>query len=155
MRKSLCCVGLVLGALLATATARADCACPSVSLDERIAGAAVIFAGKPLMNAQIPSGSSPFHSEQSIEQPGGMQYDVVTLFQVDTVWKGGPVHRIKVRHERGECAADFRPDVPVIVFAEADETGVLWTRLCNGNAISGDSGYDALKQGLTDRLRYN
>ena len=145
----------VLAGLLLGGRAHAACECPPASLDERIAGSAVIFAGKPLMFAQIPSGSSPFHSEQSIESPNPMQYDVITLFAVDTVWKGEPTHRIKVRHERGDCSADFKPDVSVIVFAQADQSGVLWTRLCSGNAAVGDTGYDDLKQVLTDRLRYN
>jgi len=155
MRKTLCCAALATAALLTAATARADCDCPQVSLDERIAGATVIFSGRPLMNAQIPAGSSPFHSEQSLEQPGGMQYDLITLFQVDTIWKGKATPRIKIRHERGACGADFEPDVPVIVFAEADDTGIFWTRACNGNATSGDGAYETLKQGLTNRIRYN
>ena len=136
-------------------TARAECRCPEHSLDEQIAGSVVIFAGKPLMFAQIPEGASPFHSEQTLETPGGVKNDTVTLFQVDTVWKGAPVHRIKVRSDRGACSADFKPDVPVIVFAMADPAGVLWTRLCSGNAAMGDARYEALKEGLTNRLRYN
>ncbi len=71
------------------------------------------------------------------------------------VWKGGAMRRIKIRNDHGACAADFKPDVPVIVFAEADPAGVLWTRLCSGNAAEGDAGYEALKQDLTNRLRYN
>jgi hypothetical protein len=155
MRIRLGLTGLALAACLGAGRAHADCACPAASLDERIESAAVIFSGKPLMSAQIPTGSSPFHSEQSIEQPGGLQYDTITLFQVDTVWKGKPVQRIKVRHERDDCAADFHADVPVIVFAVADPAGILWTRACSGTAVSGEDGYDALKQSLTNRLRYN
>ena len=158
MRKSLVSIGLAAMAfalLLGGGTVRAACECPQVSLDERIAGSAVIFSGKPLMFAQIPPGSSPFHSEQSMETPGGVQNDVITLFAVETVWKGVPTRRIKVRHDRSACGADFNPDVPVIVFAEADQAGVLWTRLCSGNAASGDAGFEDLKQGLTNRLRYN
>jgi hypothetical protein len=135
--------------------AQADCLCPELSLDEQIAGSVVIFAGKPLMFAQIPEGASPFHSEQTLETPGGVKNDTVTLFQVDTVWKGAPVHRIKVRSDHSACSADFKPDVPVIVFAKADPAGVLWTRSCSGNAAMGDTRYEALKQNLTNRLRYN
>jgi hypothetical protein len=157
MCKSLGSVGLlvvVLGVLPWDA-ARAACECPKNSLDEQIASSVVIFAGKPLMFAQIPEGASPFHSEQSLETPGGVKNDTITLFQVDTVWKGGAMRRIKVRNDHGACGADFKPDVPVIVFAEADSSGVLWTRLCSGNATLGDARYDALKQDLTNRLRYN
>ncbi len=157
MRKRFVSIGLaaVVYAVISGGQALAACDCPDLSLDERIAGSAVIFSGKPLMFAQIPAGSSPFHSEQSIEAPGGVQYDVITLFQVDTVWKGEPTRRIKVRHDRSACSVDFKPNAPVIVFAEADSTGVLWTRLCSGNSASGDAGYEDLKQGLTNRLRYN
>jgi hypothetical protein len=157
MRKSLGSIGLaamVFAGLTGTA-ARAACDCPKSTLDERIAGSMVIFAGKPLMFAQIPQGGSPFHSEQSLEAPGTVKNDTVTLFQVDTVWKGGSAHRIRVRNDHGACGADFKLDVPVIVFAEADPSGVLWTRLCSGNAALGDAGYEALKQDLTNRLRYN
>lgn len=157
MRKSLGSIGLatlVIG--LSCNAAHAGCECPKMTLDERIAGSVAIFAGKPLMFAQIPQGASPFHSEQSMEAPGTVKNDTVTLFQVDTVWKGEATHRIKVRNDHGDCGADFKPDVPVIVFAEADpSTGVLWTRLCSGNAALGEAGYEALKQDLTNRLRYN
>jgi len=156
MRKILCSIGLAAVILaLSGNAARAACECPKSSLDERIAGSVVIFAGKPLMFAQIPEGASPFHSEQSMEAPGAVKNDTVTLFEVDTVWKGAATHRIKVRNDHGDCGADFKPDVPVIVFAEADPSGVLWTRLCSGNAALGDAGYEALKQDLTNRLRYN
>ena len=94
--------------------ARADCQCPAASLDEEIAGSVVIFAGKPLMSAQIPQGSSPFHSEQTLETPGGVKNDLVTLFQVETMWKGAQVHRIKVRNDQGVCSPQFKPDLPVI-----------------------------------------
>jgi hypothetical protein len=158
MRKSLGSVGFWIAAFAAFTcggTARAACQCPQSSLDEQIASSVVIFAGKPLMFAQIPEGASPFHSEQSLETPGGVKKDTITLFQVDTVWKGGAMRRIKVRNDHGDCGADFKPDVPVIVFAEADPSGVLWTRLCSGNAAMGDGRYEALKQDLTNRLRYN
>ncbi len=155
MRGSLGSILLAMPLLLACGGARADCQCPETSLDEQIAGSVVIFAGTPLMFAQIPEGASPFHSEQTLETPGGVKNDTITLFQVDTVWKGAPVHRIKVRSDRGACSASFKPDVPAIVFAVADPAGVLWTRLCNGNAVMGDARYETLKQDLTNRLRYN
>jgi len=158
MRKSLGSVGVAMAAfamLSCAGMARAECECPQSSLDEQIAGSVVIFAGKPLMFAQIPEGASPFHSEQSFETPGGVKNDTITLFEVDTVWKGGAMRRIKVRADHGACGTDFKPDIPVIVFAEADPAGVLWTRLCSGNAALGDTRYDALKQDLTNRLRYN
>jgi len=156
MRESLGSIGLAMLLVLAGGgVARAECQCPTATLDEQIAGSVVIFAGKPLMFAQIPEGASPFHSEQTLETPGGVKNDTITLFQVDTVWKGAPVHRIKVRSDRGACSADFKPDVPVIVFAVADTAGVLWTRGCSGNAAMGDARYEVLKQDLTNRLRYN
>ncbi len=157
MHKSLDSVGIAMAfAMLSCAgIARGECQCPQSSLDEQIAGSVVIFAGKPLMYAQIPEGASPFHSEQSLETPGGVKNDTITLFEVETVWKGGAMRRIKVRNDRGDCGADFKPDVPVIVFAAADPSGVLWTRLCSGNAAMGDARYDSLKQDLTNRLRYN
>jgi hypothetical protein len=156
MRKSLGSIVIAMAAVLACGgAARADCQCPETSLDEQIAGSVVIFAGKPLMFAQIPEGLSPFHSEQTLETPGGVKNDTITLFQVDTVWKGAAVHRIKVRSDHGACGAEFKPDVPAIVFAVADPAGVLWTRICNGNAVMGDARYEALKQDLTNRLRYN
>jgi hypothetical protein len=156
MRGSLGSIGLAMAAVLACGAAHAaDCQCPEISLDEQIAGSVVIFAGKPLMFAQIPEGNSPFHSEQSLETPGGVKNDTITLFEVDTVWKGAPVHRIKVRNEHGACSPEFKPDVSVIVFAAADPFGVLWTRTCSGNAAMGDARYETLKQDLTNRLRYN
>jgi hypothetical protein len=155
MRKSLGSIGLAVLAALACGGARADCACPEASLDEQIAGSVVIFAGKPLMSAQIPEGSSPFHSEEALEMPGRIKNDTITLFEVDTMWKGASVRRIKVRSDHGACAAEFKPDVPTIVFAVADPDGVLWTHICNGNAVMGDARYEALKQNLTNRLRYN
>jgi hypothetical protein len=136
-------------------SAYADCQCPETSLDEQISGSVVIFAGKPLMSAQIPQGDSPFHSEQSLETPGGIKNDMVTLFQVETVWKGAQVHRIKVRNDQGVCTQQFKPDLPVIVFAVVDPAGVLWTRSCSGNATLGDARYETLKQDLTNRLRYD
>ena len=156
MRKSLGSIGLaMLAVLVLGGTSRADCQCPDASLDEQIAGSVVIFAGKPLMSAQIPQGSSPFHSEQTLETPGGVKNDLVTLFQVETVWKGTQVHRIKVRNDQGVCSPQFKPDLPVIVFAIADPNGVLWTRSCSGNATLGDARYEMLKQDLTNRLRYD
>ena len=154
MRKGLGSIGFAI-ALAAAGAAHAGCACPPASLDDHIAGATVIFAGKPLMFAQIPSGGSPFHSEQSMEKMGRGDNDVVIMFDVDTVWKGQPVHRIKVRHERGECTPDFQIDVPVVVFAQVDPAGIYWTKLCSGNAATGEAGYDELKTVLTSRLRFN
>jgi hypothetical protein len=153
MRKSLGSIALL--AILAAGAAHADCHCPNATLDDHISGASMIFAGKPLMFAQIPAGSSPFHSEQSMESMGRSQNDVVIMFDVETVWKGQSSHRIKVRHERGECVPDFKLDVPVVVFAQADSFGILWTKLCSGNAATGDAGYDELRTALTSRLRYN
>lgn len=156
MRKSLGSIGFAVAAFLAFGgISRADCQCPQSSLDEQIAGSVVIFAGKPLMSAQIPQGSSPFHSEQSLETPGGIKNDLVTLFEVETMWKGAQVHRIKVRNDQGVCSPQFKPDIPVIVFAVADPAGVLWTRGCSGNATLGDARYESLKQDLTNRLRYD
>jgi len=156
MRRCLGSIGLAaVAALVLGGTSRADCQCPAASLDEQIAGSVVIFAGKPLMSAQIPQGSSPFHSEQTLETPGGIKNDLITLFQVETIWKGAQVHRIKVRNDQGACSPQFKPDLPVIVFAIADPAGVLWTRGCSGNATMGDARYDSLKQDLTLRLRYN
>ena len=156
MRESLGSIGLaMLAVLVLGGTSRADCECPEATLDQQIAGSVVIFAGKPLMSAQIPQGSSPFHSEQTLETPGGIKNDLVTLFQVDTVWKGTQVHRIKVRNDQGSCSPQFKPDLPVIVFAVADPNGVLWTRACFGNATLGDARYETLKQDLTNRLRYD
>jgi hypothetical protein len=146
MRKSLG-VAAAFAVLSCAGVARAECQCPRSSLDEQIAGSVVIFAGKPLMFAQIPEGA--------LETPGGVKNDTITLFEVDTVWKGGAMRRIKVRNDHSACGTDFKPDVPVIVFAEADPSGVLWTRLCSGNAAMGDTRYEALKQDLTNRLRYN
>jgi hypothetical protein len=153
MRKSL--GSIALHAMLAAGAAHADCHCPNATLDDHISSASVIFAGKPLMFAQIPSGSSPFHSEQSMESMGRTRNDVVIMFDVETVWKGRSSNRIKVRHERGECVPDFKLDVPVIVFAQADSFGVLWTKLCSGNATTGEAGYDELRTALTSRLRYD
>ena len=158
MRKRLGSVGVAMAAFAALScagAAQAECPCPHSTLDEQIAGSVVIFAGKPLMWAQIPEGESPFHSEQTLETPGGVKNDTITLFEVDTVWKGGTMRRIKVRNDHGACGADIKPDIPVIVFAEADPSGVLWTRFCSGNAALGDARYEALKQDLTNRLRYN
>jgi hypothetical protein len=142
-------------AMAAAAAAHAGCSCPPATLDDHIATASVIFGGRPLMFAQIPTGGSPFHSEQSMEKMGHGDNDVVIMFAVDTVWKGQPVHRIKVRHEKGECTPDFQLDIPVVVFAQADTAGVYWTKLCSGNAANGEPGYDDLKSVLTGRLRFN
>jgi hypothetical protein len=156
MRRSLGSMGLAAVAVLVLGgSAYADCPCPAASLDEQIAGSVVIFAGKPLMSAQIPRGNSPFHSEQTLETPGGVKNDMVTLFQVETMWKGAQVHRIKVRNDQGACSPQFKPDIPVIVFAVADPAGILWTRGCSGNATMGDARYESLKQDLTLRLRYD
>jgi hypothetical protein len=158
MRKGLVSIGMtamVCVVLSGGAGAHAACECPPASLDERIAGAVYIFGGKPLMFAQIPPGTSPFHSESSMEVPGGVPNDIVTMFQVDTVWKGETLRRIKVRRSPGACATNFQLDESVIVFAQADAAGVLWTGMCSGDAVRGDARYDALKADLTDRLKYN
>ncbi|MDB5392657.1 MAG: hypothetical protein JWM91_163 [Rhodospirillales bacterium] len=135
--------------------ARAACECPQTSLDERIAASVYIFSGKPLMFAQIPPGASPFHSEGSMEIPGGVPNDIVTIFQVDTVWKGAAQRRIKVRRSPRSCASDFKVDEAAIVFVQADSAGVLWTGVCSGDAVKGDEHYDLLKADLTGRLKYN
>ena len=64
-------------------------------------------------------------------------------------------NRIKVRNDQDVCSPQFKPDLPVIVFAVADPNGVLWTRACFGNATLGDARYETLKQDLTNRLRYD
>ncbi len=145
----------LLAAWLGAGPAQAACECPPLSLDQRIADSAYIFSGKPLMFAQIPPGDSPFHSESSLEAPGGIQNDIVTMFSVDIVWKGQPQRRIKVRRSPGACAADFKVDESAIVFARADQAGILWTGLCSGDAVKGDEHYETLKADLTDRLKFN
>jgi hypothetical protein len=158
MHRSLVSIGsaaMVFTALSGGGAARATCECPQVSLDERIAASAYIFSGKPLIFAQIPQGASPFHSENSMEIPGGVPNDIVTLFQVDTVWKGGTLQRIKVRRSPDACAADFKVDQTAIVFVQADNAGVLWTGICSGDAVKGDERYDLLKAELTARLKFN
>ena len=156
MRKSLVSIGVAAVLLSLTATrAHAACECPPASLEERIAGAVYIFSGKPLMFAQIPPGNSPFHSESSIEVPGGVPNDIVTMFQVDRVWKGEALRRIMVRRSPAACAANFQLDETVIVFAQSDRSGVLWTSACSGDAVKGDDRYEALISDLTDRLNYN
>ena len=107
-------------------------------------------------NAQYPEdvrlrhgGTSPLHQQLS------KRVDIVIMFAVETVWKGQPVHRIKIRHEKGECTPDFHIDVPVVVFAQSDPAGIYWTKLCSGNAATGEPGYDELKSVLTGRLRFN
>jgi hypothetical protein len=140
---------------LTAGPAQAACECPPLSLDQRIADSIYIFSGRPLMFAQIPPGGSPFHSESSMESPGGVQNDIVTMFQVDFVWKGEAQRRIKVRRSPGACAADFKVDESAIVFARADESGILWTGICSGDAVKGDEHYESLKADLTDRLKFN
>ena len=154
MRTAFAIIGLV-GLLLLEQPALAECPCPDLTLDDRIAGAMAIFSGQPVMSAPIPGGESPFHSEQSIEAPRAVPNNLVTLFRVQTIWKGEVRKTIKVRHEQGACGASFKADVPVIVFAQKDEAGILWTRACSGNAAQGDVNYDALRDSLTNRLRYN
>jgi hypothetical protein len=141
--------------LMVQRQALADCPCPDLTLDDRINGAVTIFGGHPLVSAPIPGGDSPFHSEQSLEAPRAVPNNLVTLFRVETTWKGEVRKTIKVRHEQGACGASFKADVPVIVFAQMDAAGILWTRACGGNAAQGDANYDSLRDSLTNRLRYN
>jgi len=154
MRGILGSVGFV-SLLLAAGQAFAACECPKASLDDRIGGSAFIFSGRPVISVPIPPGSSPFHSEQSLEAPRAGQNDLVTLFRVDTMWKGEARKMIRVRHEQGECGAVFKTDVPAIIFATSDGNGVLWTWHCSGDAVDGDSAYQGLKESLTNRLHYN
>lgn len=136
-------------------TVRAQCECPSLSLEDRIAGATFIFTGRPMTTAQIPPGASPFHSERSLEQPRTAENDLVTLFRIETVWKGESRRTVRVRHSQGECAARFDADVPIVVFAQADQAGILWTQLCSGDVASGDAGFPGLENALASRLKYN
>jgi hypothetical protein len=146
---------ILLACLLRGPTALADCSCPDQTLDDRIAGANAIFSGQPLMSVPVPGGDSPFHSEESLETPRTAPGNLVTLFRVDTIWKGEARKTVRVRHEKGACGADFKADVPVIVFVQKDAAGVLWTRACGGNAALGDANYEGLKDGLANRLRFN
>jgi hypothetical protein len=141
--------------LLTGGRAFAACECPKATLDDRIGGAAFIFSGHPLVSVPIPPGGSPFHSEQSLEAPRDTPNDLVTLFRVDTMWKGEARKTIKVRHAQGECGTLFKPDVAAIIFATADANGILWTWSCSGDAIDGDAAFPALRDTLTNRLRYN
>ena len=74
-----------------------------------------------------------------MESPGGVANDIVIIFQVDTVWKGSALGRIKVRRVQGACMADFRVDETAIVFAQADSAGILSTGVCSGNVVKGDT----------------
>jgi hypothetical protein len=145
----------MLCAVLAAGSSRADCACPTLSLDDRIAGATYIFTGRPIESAQIPQGGSPFHSEQSLEDPRSRQNDLVTLFRIETVWKGEARKTIRVRHEQGECGAQFREDTRTIVFAQADQFGTLWTRLCSGNIGADQAEFSPVEEGLNKRLKFD
>jgi hypothetical protein len=136
-------------------TSKAQCSCPSLSLDDRIAGSTFIFTGRAVTTAQIPPGMSPFHSERTLEQPRIVDNDLVTLFRIETVWKGESRKTVRVRHSQGDCAAHFDADVPTVVFAQLDQTGVLWTQLCSGNLDSSDSGFPGLENALASRLKYN
>jgi hypothetical protein len=146
---------ILLACLPRAQAALADCPCPNLTLDDRIAGASAIFSGQPLMSVPVPGGDSPFHSEQTLETPRAASSNVVTLFRVDTIWKGEARKTVRVRHARGACGADFKADVPAIVFAQRDADGILWTRACGGNAALGDANYEGLRDGLANRLRFN
>ena len=145
----------LIAVFLATGGARAACPCPPLSLDDRIAGATFIFTGRALTSAQIPPGSSPFHSERTLEQPRYADNDLVTLFRIETVWKGDSRKTVRVRHIQGECAAQFEANVPTVVFAQSDEAGILWTQLCSGNVASGDAGFPGLEGALANKLKFN
>lgn len=158
MRKTLVSIGpaaAACAALFIAGLAHAACECPPATLDDHIASAIYIFSGRPLIFAQIPPGTSPFHSESVLQAPGSVPNDIVTIFQVDTVWKGAAQRRIKVRRSQSACAVDFRVDDTAIVFVQADSSGVLWTGACSGDAIKGDDRYEALKSALTSRLKYD
>jgi hypothetical protein len=132
------------------------CRCPSLSLDQQIGDAAYVFVGRPVITAPVPAGNSPFHSEMSILAPrAAVPNDWVTLFRIETLWKGASRRTVRVRHEQGDCAVSFKEDVPVIVFAQVDAAGVLWTYLCSGDMLQGDAGFDDLKQTLTSRLKFD
>jgi hypothetical protein len=139
---------------LAAGTARAACECPKIPLEDRIAGATYIFTGRPVTTAQIPPGGSPFHSERTLEEPQPPVNDLITLFRIDTVWKGEARKMVRVRHDQGICGAHFDSDRPMIVFAQADPFGILWTQFCSGNVEQGDSSYDQLNDALAKRLKY-
>jgi hypothetical protein len=149
---------LICSALVFAISARAlaACQCPGLSLDQRISDATLVFIGKPVVTAPVPGGGSPFHSEMTMQSPhGAIPSDWVTLFRVDTIWKGEGRKTVRVRHEQGECAVSFKEDVPAIVFAQADPSGVFWTRTCSGDLLEGEAGYDELKQVLTSRLKFD
>jgi hypothetical protein len=143
------------GLLLASGQALAACECPKATLDDRIGSSAFIFSGRPVVSAPIPPGGSPFHSEQTLEAPRAAPNDLVTLFRIDTVWKGEARKTVRVRHEQGECGTEFKTDVPAIIFATSDGNGVLWTWFCSGDAVDGDAVFQGLKETLTNRLHYN
>jgi hypothetical protein len=158
MRKtpvSIVTVAVAFAGIWAGASASAACECPPVSLDERIAGAVAIFSGRPLIFAQIPAGASPFHTGNNMDSPEGVSNDIVTIFQVDMMWKGEPRRRIKIRRSPGGCSTDFKVDKHAIVFVKPDSNGILWTGACSGDAVEGDERYETLKAMLTDRLKYN
>jgi len=142
--------------VLTAIQAEAACQCPAVSLDQRISDAVFVFIGTPVVSAPVPGGSSPFHSDMTLQGPNGAApNDWVTLFRIDTLWKGETRRTVRVRHEQGECAVSFKEDVRAIVFARADQFGVLWTRMCSGDLLEGEDGYEELKQILTSRLKFN
>jgi hypothetical protein len=150
-------LGLVWLLGLSPIAARADdtCRCPALSLDQRVSDAAYVFIGMPVVTAPVPGGGSPFHSEMALQGPrGDVPNDWVTLFRVETLWKGEARRTVRVRHEQGDCAVAFKEGVAAIVFARVDAFGVLWTRLCSGDVLEGDAGFDDMKQTLTSRLRF-
>ncbi len=154
MRTSLLVIAALCG-FTAAARARADCACPPLSLDDRIAGATFIFTGRPVESAQIPPGGSPFHSEQTLEDPRVHPNDLVTLFRIETVWKGEARKTVKIRYDQGECGARFRDDTTVVVFAQADRFGALWTGLCSGNVAADQADFTPLAHDLSQRLKFD
>jgi len=146
----------LLALLPLTARAEGACRCPALSLDQRISDAAYVFVGEPMVSAPVPGGGSPFHSEMAMQGPrNAVPNDWVTLFRVETLWKGEARRIVRVRHEQGDCAVEFKENVPAIVFAQADAYGVLWTRLCSGDLLMGDAGYEDMKLTLTSRLKFD
>jgi hypothetical protein len=90
MRGAVIVMGLA-ALLSAQRLALAQCPpCPALTLDDRISDAKTIFSGQPIMSVPVPAGESPFHSEPSLESPGVPRTNLVTVFQVETTWKGAP-----------------------------------------------------------------
>lgn len=154
MRTALTLAALVT-AILSAGPAGADCACPPLTLDDRIAAATYIFRGRPVAMAQVPPGDSPFHTEQTLEAPRLLQNDLVTLFRIETQWKGAARKMIRVRSDQGVCGVRFPDDADSIVFAQIDAAGILWTRRCSGNLSATDGGFDLLADTLVKRLRFD